>query len=65
LSLERSELGPRSSFEEGTKRVHVVDDKRAPEALAEPLTECGEIRLASRRYAPLLVYLYQRCMTCG
>ena len=38
LSLERSELGPESSFEEGTKRVHFVDDKRVLEALAEQLT---------------------------
>jgi hypothetical protein len=50
LSLERSELGPESSFEEGTKRVHFVDDKRVLEALAEQLTPCGEIRRAPRRY---------------
>jgi hypothetical protein len=31
-------LGPESSFEEGTKRVHFVDDKRLLEALAEQLT---------------------------
>ena len=29
LSLQRSELCPESSFEEGTKCVHFVDDKRA------------------------------------
>ena len=38
LSLERSELGPESSFEEGTKRVHFVDDKRILEGPAEQLT---------------------------